>query len=120
MKTALKLFVVLLLGLVTSSVALADTVKREVTFSSPVVVNGTELKKGTYVVKFDDQTNEITISRGKKVLAKAPVRLEKRSGGENALAVYREVDGKNWLQMVYFKNHQATILSDETKATIAR
>jgi Cu/Ag efflux protein CusF len=120
MKTALKLFVVLLLGVVTSSVTLADTIKREVTFSSPVVVNGTEIKKGTYVVKFDDQTNEITISRGKKVLAKAPVRLEKRNGGENALAVYREVDGKNWLQMVYFKNHQATILSDETKATIAR
>lgn len=120
MKKALRLFVVLLFGVVTSSVALADTIKREVTFSRSVVVNGTEVKKGTYVVKFDDQTNEITIAKGKKVIAKARARLEKWTGGENAVVVYKEIGDQTVLLTVYFKTYQATILNDENKATIAR
>jgi hypothetical protein len=35
------------------------------------------VKAGTYKVSFDETTNELTIFKDKKVLAKAPARLEK-------------------------------------------
>ena len=37
---------------------------------------GTLLKKGTYKVAFNDETNELTISRGSKVLVKTTAKLE--------------------------------------------
>ena len=54
---------------ITSGAALAETITKEVTFLRPVTVNGTLLKAGTYKAVFDDQTGELTISRGKKVVA---------------------------------------------------
>ena len=87
-----RLSVFVLVVVIANGVALAKTIKREVTFSQPVVVNGTLVKKGTYDVVFDDQTNEVTIVKDRKVVAKAPAQLET---GERDHAVYviREEDG---------------------------
>jgi hypothetical protein len=70
----------------TGIAALATTSTREVTFSSPVTVNGTLVAAGTYKIAFDDQTSELTIRNGKKIMATAPARLEKVPG--RASSVY--------------------------------
>ncbi len=116
-----RLVVLFLIGVITGSVALAETIKKEITFWDPVVVNGTVVKKGTYVAVFDDQTNELTITKGKKVIAKAPARLEKHDGPAKFYFSTREEAGQKFLVTVGLKgNNRATIVSDESKATSAQ
>src|SRR5687768_10293981 len=66
-----------LIAALTGVVALAKSTEREVTFTKSVTVNGTLVKKGTYKVEFNEETNELTIKKGKKVVATAQARLEK-------------------------------------------
>ena len=87
-----RLSVFVLVGVIASGVALAKTTKKEVTFSGPVVVNGAVVKKGTYDAVFDDQTNELTIVKDRKIVAKAPVQLETQVR-DHAAYVTREEDG---------------------------
>lgn len=54
------------------------------------MVNGTLVKEGTYDVVFDDQTNEVSFVRGRKVIARAPARLEKREERDHAAYVTRQ------------------------------
>ena len=81
-----------LVGVVANGVAFAKTIKKEVTFSEPVVVNGTLVKKGPYEVVFDDQTNELTIANGRKVVAKAPAQLEKLDREHSAYETRQDGD----------------------------
>ena len=61
------------------SVALAGGKSKNVTFNQDIKVGDTLVKKGTYVVTFDEQTNELTIrNNNKKVIAKTTGRLEER------------------------------------------
>jgi len=85
-----RLAVAVLVGAIASGVALAEVIKKEVTFSQPVVVNGTVVKSGTYQAEFDDQTKELSIVKGKKVVASAPARLEKREQKDRAVYVTRD------------------------------
>ena len=119
MRTFNRLVGLLLLSVVSASVAFADTIKQKITLTKDAVVNGTVVKKGTYVATFDDQTNELSITKGKDVIAKAPARLEQRSGREPVFLVFRQEGEQSVLLTVSFKKSQATIL-DETKATVAR
>jgi hypothetical protein len=66
-----------LIAALTGVVALAKSTEREVTFTKNLTVNGTLVKKGTYKVEFNEETNELTIKKGKKVVATAQARLEK-------------------------------------------
>lgn len=57
-----------------------DKVKRQsVTFASNVTVNGTVVKAGDYDLKFDEQTGDLQIMKGSKVVAKTTARLAPRS-----------------------------------------
>jgi len=58
-------------------VAMAKTIKKQVTFYEPVEVNGTIVKAGTYDVVFDDETGYLTILKGKQQVAKGAAHLEK-------------------------------------------
>ncbi|HYG09928.1 MAG TPA: hypothetical protein VD835_08150 [Pyrinomonadaceae bacterium] len=58
------------------SVALAGGKSKNVTFSQDVKVGDTLVKKGTYIVTFDETTNVLTVRSGKKIIAKAAGRLE--------------------------------------------
>jgi hypothetical protein len=79
-----RLAVVLVVGALSSVVALAKVHKqREVTFTSDIKVNNTLVKKGTYDVKFDDQTGQLSISKRGKVVAQAMGRLEDRTKKAN-------------------------------------
>lgn len=78
MKFFNRLFVVLVISAMTGVVALAEGKSKSVTFTENVTVNGTVVKRGTYKVTFDDQSNELTIERNGKTVAKAAARTEKR------------------------------------------
>jgi hypothetical protein len=74
-----KVMAVLMVGALTSVVALAKVQKEKVTFESDIKVNGTLVKKGTYEVKFDDQTGQLSISKHGKVIVEAMTRTEQRT-----------------------------------------
>ncbi|HEY2962589.1 MAG TPA: hypothetical protein VGJ37_09260 [Pyrinomonadaceae bacterium] len=77
------MLVVLMVGALTSVVALAKVHKHKVTFDSDIKVNGTLVKKGTYDVKFDDQTGQLSIAKNGKVVAQAMAKLEQRGKKAN-------------------------------------
>ena len=74
-----KVLAVLMVGALTSVVALAKVQKARATFDSDIKVNGTLVKKGSYDVKFDDETGQLSIIKNGKVVAEAMTRLEARS-----------------------------------------
>ena len=73
-----RIVVVLLVGALSSVAAFAKVQKHKVTFDKDMKVNGTSVKKGTYDVKFDDQTGQLSILKNGKVVAQAMAKLEPR------------------------------------------
>ena len=73
-----RIVVVLLVGALTSVVAFAKVQKHKVTFENDTKVNGTVVKKGTYDLKLDDQTGQLSIVKNGKVIAQAMTKLEPR------------------------------------------
>jgi len=73
-----RMVVVLMVGALTSVVAFAKVHKHKVTFENDIKVNGTLVKKGTYDVKFDDQSGQLSINKNGKVVAEAMARTEQR------------------------------------------
>lgn len=78
-----RILVVLMVGALTSVAALAKVHKHKVTFADDIKVNGTLVKRGTYDVKFDDETNQLSILKNGKVVAQAMARLEARAKKAN-------------------------------------
>ena len=74
-----KVMAVLMVGALTSVVALAKVHKEKVTFENDIKVNGTLVKKGTYDVKFDDESGQLSLSKQGKVIAQAMTRTEQRT-----------------------------------------
>jgi hypothetical protein len=65
-------------GALSSVVALAKVHKQKVNFASDIKVNNTLVKKGTYDVKFDDETGQFTVSKNGKVVAQSMAKTEPR------------------------------------------
>lgn len=74
-----RVVVVLVVGALSSVVALAKVHKEKVNLVSDIKVNDTLIKKGTYDFKFDDQTGQFSILKNGKVVAQATGRLETRA-----------------------------------------
>jgi hypothetical protein len=118
-KIANQLVGMVLVAAIAGGVASAKEIKKEVTFAQSVVVNGTVIKEGTYEVVFDDQTNELSIVRDRKVIARAPAQLEKREERDHAVYVTRQLgDSTNavLLSVVLKDNNQATIVNSGDSA----
>ena len=73
-----RVVVVLVVGALSSVVALAKVHKQKVNFASDIKVNNTLVKKGTYDVKFDDETGQFTVSKNGKVVAQSMAKTEAR------------------------------------------
>jgi hypothetical protein len=73
-----RLAVVLVVGALSSVVALAKVHKHKVTFDSDIKINNTLVKKGTYDVKFDDEAGQFTVSKNGKVVVQTVAKLEQR------------------------------------------
>ena len=78
-----RMVVVLMVAALTSVVALAKVHKQKVTFESDIKVNGTLVKKGSYEVKFDDETGQLSIMKNGKTIAQSMARLEAREKKAN-------------------------------------
>ena len=79
MKFINRIAVALLIASLASVAAFAKTKSEKVTFIDDIKVNGTLVKKGSYDLKFDDKTGEVTISKNGKVVARANSSMEQRS-----------------------------------------
>lgn len=75
--------VVLMVGALTGVVAFAKTHKHRLALENDLKVNGTVVKKGNYEVKFDDETNQLSIIKNGKVVAQATARVEQRDKKAN-------------------------------------
>lgn len=73
-----RIVVVLVVGALSSVVALAKVQKHKVTFSSDIKINNTLVKKGTYDLKFDDETGQFSVLKNGKVVAQSMAKLEQR------------------------------------------
>ena len=74
-----RIVIALVITAMTCLLAFAKNKKETVTFPTDIQVGGTLVKKGTYSVKFDDQTHELLIVDGNKIIARATTSVEKRS-----------------------------------------
>ena len=73
-----RIAVVVMISALTSVAAFAKTHKHKVTFENDTKVNGTMVKKGTYDLKFDDETGQLSVIRNGKVVAQAMAKFETR------------------------------------------
>ena len=94
-----RMLVVLMVGALTSVVAFAKTQKHKVTFDNDIKVNGTLVKKGTYDVKFDEQSGQLAIVKNGKVVAEAMARTEQRANKASDFQV-RSLTRDNETQLV--------------------
>jgi len=88
-----KMLAVLMVGALTGVVAFAKVHKQKVTFESDIKVNGTLVKKGTYDVKFDDESGQLSIEKNGKTVAQAMAKLEAREKKANDFQLRSTVNG---------------------------
>jgi len=88
-----KMMAVLMVGALTGVVASAKVHKEKVTFDSDIKVNGTLVKKGTYEVKFDDESGQLSITKNGKTVAQATAKLEQREKKANDFQLRSTVNG---------------------------
>lgn len=74
-----RILVVLMVGALASVAAFGKTHKERVNFENDIKVNGTVVEKGSYDLKFDDETGQLSISKNGKVIVQAMAKLEART-----------------------------------------
>jgi hypothetical protein len=73
-----RIAVIFLVGALTSVAAFAKVQKHKITFENDTKVNGTLVKKGTYDLKFDDATGQLSIVKNGKEVAQAMAKVQPR------------------------------------------
>jgi hypothetical protein len=76
-----------------------DKISKRITFATDTIVNGTVVKAGDYELKFDKQTNQLTIVRGSKVFATTSAEIKQRDTKAYATAV-RTINKGNASELV--------------------
>jgi hypothetical protein len=108
-----RVIVALLLVTLASAAAFAKTRSKTISLQVDTNVNGTLIKRGTYKVVFDDQTNELSILKEGKVLVRTAARLEMRDRKANGTEVYtRTVDmGSELVGIAFSGSNQNVVVS---------
>lgn len=88
-----KMVAVVMVGALTSVVAFAKVQKEKVTFDSDIKVNGTVVKKGTYDLKFDDESGQLSITKNGKVVVQTMAKLEQREKKANDFQLRSTTNG---------------------------
>lgn len=104
MKSLVKSMLAALLISALASIAVfagGKEIRKSVTFSSDVMVNGTLVKAGDYDVKFNEETGELSILRDGKVKAKTTARLQARSDKSKSTSV-RTMTKENVAELIGF------------------
>ena len=88
-----RIMVVMMVGALTGVVALAKVQKERVTFENDIKVNGTLVKKGTYEVKFNDETGQLAIVKNGKTIVEAMAKLAPREKKASDFQLRSTVNG---------------------------
>jgi len=88
-----RVMVALLLVTLANAAAFAKSKRATVSFLMDTKVNGTLVKSGTYDVVFDEETGELSIVKGSKVIATAATRLEQRERKARSTETNTSVEG---------------------------
>jgi hypothetical protein len=95
----------------TSVMVFAEVKKETVTFYNDITVNGTLVKKGTYRVKFDTESGELSILKGGKVVAKTTARAEQRDTKPSSTEILSaNKDNKTVLVSITFGGEKEAIV----------
>jgi hypothetical protein len=113
-----RIAVTLVITALASVSVFAKTRTQTVTFSEDIKVNGTQVAKGVYDVKFDDKTGEVSLMKGSKVIARAPGSLEKRTNKARNFELRFNGRGDDaQLTSVTFAGSQENIVIDSKAAS---
>lgn len=96
--------------------AQGKNLKEQVTFRQEVWVNNTSVEAGNYLVKYDAQTGEMTISDGKKVVAtaKATIKTSEKSFTSDALLTSTTPAGTKLTGIRFGGQHEELAITDLT------
>lgn len=113
MNIKMTLMSLMLVGLVMAGLVTAEAKDRSktITFLNDVTVNGTLVSKGTYDMKFDSESNELTILRNGRQVAstKVEVKLTDRKNPHNS-AGFVERDNARVLTSITFEGDKRILL----------
>lgn len=113
-----RMVVVLMVGALMSVAAFAKVRKHTVTFDTDIKVNDTLVKKGTYQVRYDDETGQLSILQNGKTVVQAMTRLEDRVKKANDFVLRSEVNGgETQLTGVTFDGSDKNVLISNSGAT---
>ena len=114
-----RIAVVLVIGALTSMVALAKVHKHKITFENDTKVNSTVVKKGTYDLKFDDATGQLSIVKNGKVVAEAMAKLEPRTkkAGDFQLRSAGSGDNTELIGFTFGGSDKDVVLTNSGSAT---
>ncbi len=85
-----------------------------------VTINGTLVKKGQYKLKFDEQTGELLIMKGKKVVAKTTAKMEARTDKADRTEVNTITNGtQNELRGISFRGESQRIVVAQASAPVS-
>lgn len=113
-----RMVVVLMVGALTCVAAFAKVHRHTVTFDTDIKVNDTLVKKGTYQVRFDDETGQLSIVQNGKTVAQAMTRVENRSKKASDFVLRSQVNGEETqLTGVTFGGSDKNVLISNTGAT---
>jgi hypothetical protein len=103
--------------LFTSLTVFAKDKSEFITLPQDVVINGTLVKKGEYKLKFDEQSGELLLMKGKKVVAKTAARIEKREEKAGRTEFNTTTNGsQNELRGITFRGDSEKIIIAEGAA----
>ena len=107
------LMTLMAVALMTAGLTMVEARDRSktITFLNDVTVNGTLIQKGTYDVRFDSESNEVTISRNGRPVAstKVDIKLTDRKNPHNS-AAYVERDNMRVLPSITFEGDKRVLL----------
>jgi hypothetical protein len=111
-----------LLCLLSVGIGLAQEkeLKQTINFPEDVMVGDTLVKKGTYEVRFDASNNELTILRGREVVARAKASVETSAtkARYNSVAYSATEKGKQ-LTRLTFAGDRRSLLIDAAGSGVA-
>lgn len=113
-KLTIRIALVLALCAASVSIASAKVKTRSLTFGTDFWVGNTLVKKGTYKIAFDDQTNEISILDKTTVVAKVPAQVKKREGNNRAwdVALVTVGDRTTLVRLAFPEAGQTLVLNE--------
>ncbi len=115
-----RVVVALLFIIVASAPTFAKVHKSKITLKADTKVGEVVVKKGTYDVRFDDQTNEVSLRKGGKVVATSSAQTEAlaKKFPNDAYIVNAETDGARLTGIIFRDTSQTVVLRPGTQATI--